>query len=222
MSMCDMAHEADMSRILPNVKANIPFFFSHSRLSKYFVECLNFIAQVQSSSPEMKLRIMEGCFVNRKGGRGNNIEADLRTEHSIRNRKDLIRSLGANKTIHAIENVCQAADTIAAIVHHVDIAVSIKAKSGRHTNVFNEEDLKKLEQIYVDAKPFVQSPGRKLQGFRAFQMPLERINKLDMQMLVDRNLDRLSMGMLFGDDMAGEDDELEELDLEMDGLPDEF
>ena len=99
--------------------------------------------------------------------------------------------------------------------------MSLKDKSGRHTKVFNEEDLRKLGQIYVDVKPFVRSPARTMQGFRAFQMPLERIKKDDMQMLLERNLERLSMGMP-GYDMGLEDDEGEELNLEMDGLPEEF
>jgi hypothetical protein len=43
----------------------------------------------------MKLRVLEGSFVNVKGGKGNNVESDLHQEHAVRNQKILIKQLGA-------------------------------------------------------------------------------------------------------------------------------
>jgi hypothetical protein len=59
----------------------------------------------------MQLRLLEGSF-NMKGGPGNNVETDLVMEHSIRNKKDFIRSLKSNKTKKANQRVTRAADTV--------------------------------------------------------------------------------------------------------------
>ena len=55
-------------------------------LSKYLVECINYIINVEYYlSPMMTLRVLEGSFVNVKGGKGNNVESDLLHEHAVRN-----------------------------------------------------------------------------------------------------------------------------------------
>ena len=67
-----------------------------------------------------------------RGGLGMNIESDLVQENSVRNQKDLIRALGANKTEKAIKRSTRAADTVAAICSHVDDSVSVRRQSSRH------------------------------------------------------------------------------------------
>jgi hypothetical protein len=68
-------------------------------LSKYLVECINYIINVEHYlSTMMKLRVLEGSFVNVKGGKGNNVESDLHQEHVVRNQKILIKQLGAKYT----------------------------------------------------------------------------------------------------------------------------
>ena len=95
MNMNDAAKEGDLERMVLNAKGNIPMFYGHSQFSKYFTECLNIVLLTEHLlSPEYKLRALEGAFINTKGGIGKNKEADLVQEHSIRNKKDLIRSLG--------------------------------------------------------------------------------------------------------------------------------
>ena len=78
MNLNDMAKEGDINRIGLSVKANMPFFFSHSNLSKYYVECLDIILKTQHmNSPQMQMRLLESSFVNTKGGAGNNMEVSL-------------------------------------------------------------------------------------------------------------------------------------------------
>ncbi|XP_052098862.1 uncharacterized protein LOC127733557 [Mytilus californianus] len=94
VNMNDTAKEGDMERLIMNMKENAAFFYSHSAMSKYFSECINTILQVDHlSSPRMKMRQLEGAFINTKGGNGKKMEADLVQEHAIRNQKDLIRGL---------------------------------------------------------------------------------------------------------------------------------
>ena len=43
----DMAKEGDLARTSLSLKANIPFFYGHSKLSKYFVECLDLLLKTE-------------------------------------------------------------------------------------------------------------------------------------------------------------------------------
>ena len=81
-------------------KSNImPFFFGHSHLSKYFVECIDTILKATATTSEQtRLHLLEASFTNVRGGTGKNVETDLVMEHSVRNKKKLVRNLGANKT----------------------------------------------------------------------------------------------------------------------------
>ena len=95
MNMTDTAKEGDMERLLHNCKENIRFFYGHSKQSKYFTEVVNLLLVSNFLvSSQLKVRVLEGAFINTKGGKGNNKEADLVQENSIRNKKDLIRNLG--------------------------------------------------------------------------------------------------------------------------------
>ena len=87
-----------------------------------FVESIDFIVKASFISPPlMKIRLLEGSFVNLRGGQGNHMETDLamensvcnRKENSICNRKALIKQLDANKKEKPINRVCMAADTVA-------------------------------------------------------------------------------------------------------------
>lgn len=53
-------------------------------------------------------------------------------DNSVRNREDLIKALGANKTNKAIYRSTKAADTVADICSKVDKNVSVKKPSTRH------------------------------------------------------------------------------------------
>ena len=53
-------------------------------------------------SPLDRVRVLEGAFANLQGGIAKNIESDLVQEISVRNQRDFIRALGANKTDKAI------------------------------------------------------------------------------------------------------------------------
>lgn len=73
-----VAKEGDITRIVSCLMYCAQFFFSHSRLSKYFAECIDFILKCEYLlSPLQKIRVLEGAFTNLRGGAGNNIESDF-------------------------------------------------------------------------------------------------------------------------------------------------
>jgi hypothetical protein len=79
MQMNDTAKEGDLNRLIVNIKYCMPFFFSHGRLSKYFVECPDYLMKVcQTLSPKQRLRTLEGSFINTFGGKDNKVHYHLR------------------------------------------------------------------------------------------------------------------------------------------------
>ena len=198
LEMHDTAKEGDVDRLILNCKCNIPLFYSHSKLSKYYVENLDFVLKAEHlSSPQMRSRILEGAFINIKGGNGNNIEADLVQEHSVCNRKELVRALGANKTEEAIHRVTMAADHVDAVTHALQKAIFIKRKSDSHTGTISKKDIQSIKDVFREIRPFRHTPGRPCVGFQnIYPDPTMRIYQPKFKELVTNNIKRLSNGLI--------------------------
>ena len=197
LEMQDTSNEGDTDRVMVNAKYNIPLFFSHSKLSKYFVESMDFVLKAgHLSSPQMQTRILEGAFVNKKGGKGNNVEADLVQEHSVRNRKDLVRGLGANKNTKAIARVTSAADHVSAISRAFNGTFSLKTSGGRHTKRVSEKDIQSVKSVFREVRPFKHQPGRPCKGFKNIVPdPTMRINMTDFDRFLKNNTKRICEGL---------------------------
>jgi hypothetical protein len=204
-----------MDRLHVNCKYNAPFFFAHSKLSKYFVEHIDFVLKCEHLlSPQARVRVREGSFVNVRGGKGNNVEADLVQEHSVRNRKDLIRHLGANKTEKAICRAAGAGDAVASIVKQLDSSLEIRTKSSRHTKHTSEVDLDRVAQLLRKVKPFSKVPGRQCAGYKEISAsPFAKVDLDLMKVYMSKTIQRLCRGQI----ICTEDDD-DEQD-EHDGLP---
>ena len=206
MHLNDLAKEGDLDRAVLGSKLSIPFFYSHSKLSKYFVENIDFLLKTQHiSSPQMRLRLLEGSFVNRKGGTGNNVETDLAMEHAIRNKKDLIRSLGANKTEAAIVRVTMAADVVATITKTFNDLVGVVEKGGRHTKHVSAADRTRVRNVLRNIRPCQYVSGRLFRGMPQIPpSPFAPIDLQGMRVSMDRVVQRLCRGQIIpvddGDD----------------------
>ena len=147
----------------------MPFFYSSCQSkwgSKYLEQAIDYVCKVQHLlSPLNKIRILEGSFINTKGGIGNNIEADLVQEHSVRDQKVLIKGLGANKSDHAISVVTAAAPAITNICQNFDKTLNISQGSVRHTKKSSEMDRQVIRDVCRNIRPFKVQPGRKCPGF---------------------------------------------------------
>jgi hypothetical protein len=215
-----VAKDGDITRIIPNLLMSLPLFYNHSMLSKYLVECINYIINVEHYlSPMMKLHVLEGSFVNVKGGKGNNVESDLLQEHAVRNQKILIKQLGANKSYKAIERASGAAEVITAINTNIDTSLGLKPKSSKHTKTVSEQDREIVSGILHDLKPFKFTPGRKFDGFRHLgDTVFAGIDGNKMMLYFDVILKRLLNGYLDYDHNA--DDSNDDSDSDHDDLPD--
>ncbi|KAL4236166.1 hypothetical protein ACF0H5_004552 [Mactra antiquata] len=172
MNMEDVVREGDVLRLIPTLKYSLLFFFSHSRLSKYFVECLDFILKTEYIlSPMQKMRVLEGVFVNLRGGLGQNIECDLVQENSVRNQKDLIRALGANKTNEAISRCTKAADTVSDICSKIDKSKGVKKPSSRHHTPKSVKDELVIHLSLRALRPFLKEKVVTVMVCQMLQLP---------------------------------------------------
>lgn len=147
-------------------------------------------------SPLQKIRVLEGSFVNTKGGKGHNVESDLAQEHSVCNQKTLIKSLVANKSEKSIKRVTGAADTIAEICTKFDDNVHIKLKSGHHTKPLNESDQSLIAKALRKIRPFNFTPGRKCPGFTNINsIPVSVEQFPFMWARLNQIIDRLTRGL---------------------------
>ena len=169
----DMAKVGDLTRTSLSLKANIPFFYGHSKLSKYFVGCLDLLLKTEvTCSPRMLLRILEGSFTNKHGGVGANVETDLIMEHSIRNRKYLIKGLGANKTEKAIQRDTMAVDTVVDVCKSFNTALKVQRRSGKHSTIIQTADEEKVKDAVRQLQPFQWQAGRDNCSFNIPASPL--------------------------------------------------
>ncbi|VDI79977.1 Hypothetical predicted protein, partial [Mytilus galloprovincialis] len=178
INMSDTAKEGDTERLILNMKENAEFFYSNSTMSKYFTECVNTILQVNFLlSPHTRTRVLEGAFVNTKGGNGQNKEADLVQEHAIRNQKDIIRGLGANKTETATRRASGSANIIYKIGDNVDKLLNIPKQTTSHTKKTTSKDLDLAVSILRKVGPFDYVKGRKFDSFKEIPKNPKRIVK---------------------------------------------
>jgi hypothetical protein len=194
----DTAKEGDFNRAILNCKYAIPFFYSHSKLSKYLVENIDYVLKTEYIlSPLQRLRVLEGSFVNVRGGNGQNVESDLVQEHSVCNQKALIKLLGANKSETSISRVTGAADTVAEICDRFDSSVGLKAKSVKHSKYTSEADISLIHKELRKFRPFRFTPGRKCPGFHNIHsLPVKNEEMCDMKARVDLIIARLTRGLI--------------------------
>jgi hypothetical protein len=184
-----------MERLIINCKENLLFFYSHSARSKYFIENLDFIVKVcHLLSPLMAMRVKEGAFVNIRGGCGQNIEADLAQEHSVRSRKDAIRLLGSNKNETSIMRVTSAADALKSVVTTFDTSMKVPHVSGRHGRLANDTDSQTISSVLRECRPFKQTQ-RVIEGFIGIPPnSFFKINNKAFRDAVKRNISNICRG----------------------------
>ncbi|KAH3770701.1 hypothetical protein DPMN_171993 [Dreissena polymorpha] len=149
----------------------------------------------------MYMRLMVWCPMTQmilcilRGGAAGNIESDLVQENSVRNQKDLIRALGANKAEKAIQRSCRAADTVSDIVEKIEISTSVRKVSSRHQTPARIKDKEVIANSLRDLRPFSKTIGRVCQGIpNVLCSSVRKINSVDLKYRIKQVVDRLYYG----------------------------
>ena len=145
----------------------IPFFYSHSDLSKYLTKCIDYILKTEITlPPSLSLLVRAGSFVNVHGGKGKNKAADLHKENEVKLVKDLIRGLGSNKTEKSIIAVSKASPVISSISDNFDNMLHLKKMHTTHKRRSKEEDINAILVMLQGNSPWQVKDHRHLSHYR--------------------------------------------------------
>ena len=134
MQLNDTIHEGDGDRNVINWKYLLWVFKANNKLSKYAIEGMYLLTSVkcmlihQVSEP-----VIWGRGTNKKGKIGVNMPNDLEMEHTIKSTKNLITSMGANKTEKAVLRSSMAVTGVSESLHASDESPNVKPPSTAHT-----------------------------------------------------------------------------------------
>ena len=211
----DAICEGDIDRINISLKLMIPYFYAHSRLSKYLVECMDYIIKTEKLlPPATALQIQTSSLVNPRGGRGSNRPMDQLKENQVKTLKDLIRGLGANKTEKSVVDISKAGPYITDVVSNLDSQIAYNDFQTRHKARDDQEDLGAILETLQTYKPLSFTPGRKLAKYpqmkeNVFQTIQEK-EFLECLSTISSRLLRNSTWNIVTSDSEGEDEEDEQ------------
>ena len=161
LQMKDTAKEGDDDRNFINQKLLLTTFRSLGNYSKYSIEMFVSLAQQQCLlTPRLSEEFKWGFFVNWRGGPGHNMEEDLAQEISNCKGKEIVKSMGPNKTIKSISRVCKAVNGIKKISENFNENCSINNSSTQHSKPDEMNDEKEIISILTKLDPFNYVNGR--------------------------------------------------------------
>ena len=116
-------------------------FFSTPWFNEFAIEMLINILQCEVLLSKAEAHECKwAATVNWKGGSRKNIETDLFQENRNAEMKKLIRSMGANKSVKAIEKASKASGGVTKVVEAFEQQVNIQQKSGTHSHKSSTND----------------------------------------------------------------------------------
>ena len=210
----DAVREGDIFRVNNSLKLMIPFFYNHSPLSKYLVECLDYILKTEVLlPPKLAINIRCASFVNPKGAKSKNKPADMAKENQVRELKELIKGLGSNKNEKSIVTISKAYPVINDIVLNVDAQIGYKDVKSSHKSRSEEEDLKCLLKLLRKLNPFSQEDGRMLYRYHGVKRSVF-IELLQQKNILEGNIIQIAYRLKCGIPVI--DAEIEEKEDEFD------
>ncbi|KAK3106929.1 hypothetical protein FSP39_003265 [Pinctada imbricata] len=144
----------------------IPLFYSHYKYSKYMVECIDFILKTEYLlTPRMSLKVRAGAFINVTGQSGKNKAADMHKENEVKQIKQAIKSLGANKTEKSIVKISKSNPVIERISENLCCMLDIQSCKTTHKSRSEDVDISTLVDQLMQNDVWNLSHGRQLASF---------------------------------------------------------
>lgn len=123
-----------------------------------------------------------GLFVNQKGKADTNIPADLHMEHFVKEIKEHLKSLHANKTESIVQSRSSAIAGMRQISANCDKTTQVLYRAKRHSTPSSEEDELNIIHRLLRVRPFENNDGRSLQCYtKPLKSPLANINFVHLQ-----------------------------------------
>ena len=197
LQMIDTVHEGDGDCLIVNLKYLLLMFKAKSSYSKFAVEVLRFLSQVNCTLTEqMGKRVVYGRFFNTAGKQlGRNIEIDLAMEHTIKATKNLVNAMGANKTKKAVQRATRAVGGVQEIVHSYDKCSGVVPSSTAHTRKSSEKDEHQMISDLRKLRPFQSVPARCHSAFPDMvSSPILSINWAAFHAWLNKHRNRMAKG----------------------------
>ncbi|PFX13265.1 hypothetical protein AWC38_SpisGene22668 [Stylophora pistillata] len=167
----DAVKEGDGARILLCWKYMLLLFKAHGH-TKYSLAALQLLANTKAMlSPEKAHSLIWNRTVNNKGSAGINISLDLRMEHIIHLKKEMLGNLGANLHEPAAVRCSKAIKGVQDLFSSIDSNLNVRHPSGRHTVTRSEAGfLTIVNELHSKAEVFVENcvEGREHHAFPKF------------------------------------------------------
>ena len=192
----DAIKEGDIVRCNICIKMMIPFFYGYNTLSKYAVECIDYILKTELLLPAAHaIRCRLGSFCNPTGMPGDNKPADMQQENNILVLKDVIKGLGANKSEKAMVRASLAAPVADGMVQQYMRILGMHQKSGRRTKKSDDTDVLAVLELINASEPLEHTPGRRMVHYRGIKpSAFGSINKGGFLEYLTRTTGRLKRG----------------------------
>ena len=170
LQLNDTKKEGDGERSLRNWKLLM-------RSMKYAYEITRFVSFTKALYTEkVANRVINGQFVNFKGGAGGNVANDLKQEHIVKYNKRILKGLCGNKTLKAIQTGSSAAFGLHATVDNFDSVTGIHKSSTAHTHVSKKNEDETIK-ILNTLQPFSHTKGQSHSSFQKItKSPLDKLN----------------------------------------------
>ena len=161
MQLIDTCREGDGERSIINQKRLLMYFKSSTSFKNYAIEMFTWIAQIKALvSEEMAHRLTWNRFVNWNGGAGRNMACDMAQEICNKVSKDIVKSMGPNKTEKSMMRASKAAAGVHQIIQKVNEVTHVKPASKAHTHKDSSDEEAMMLQDIRKLQPFKAKPGR--------------------------------------------------------------
>lgn len=177
LNLLDAIKEGDGMRIVRCYKfiLLLEYKFGHT---KYAYLLLHFFANIYSLLSEKDaFLLINNRFMNKKGGKGNNVPLDLHMEHLNLDLKKLLKSMGGKITEAASQRYARSLTVLNTIMDKIYKDCDKHYQSGYHGNKQSIETVTTIVNDLVRGNVFYFSPGRK--GYNSFKNFNDSIVKLD-------------------------------------------
>ena len=159
-------------------------FFSSPGFNAYAIEMLINVIQNEVLLSEAEAHQSKfAATANWHGGHGKNVEIDLFQENRNRDIKEMIKSMGSNKTDKAIGRASKASSGIRLIIEAFDKQSGVHVSSSSHSHRASDEDEEKICADLRSVRPYNHVPERKHNSFQ--NINANELHDLDKQKFRD-------------------------------------
>ena len=116
---------------------------------KYAFEAMRFMYQDSTNGKKIAHRVLHGKFVNPRGGAGKNYANDLNMEHLIHGKKVILKDLGVNKALKAVERFSKVSYAMKEFSSAYEWEYDIPPETTKDTHACTTDDVRECLLLFT-------------------------------------------------------------------------